>query len=254
MKKPHIHVPYNRLYDYLDIIQKEKFNLEIYFDALSLDEIKEEDIEKLKRALSYEPSLSFHGPFLDLSPGAFDKKVRDITIERFLQVLDIAEKIRPKVIVFHSGYNKWNYNSKVNKWLEQSLFTWERVLPKAESIGVKIAIENIFEETSQNLRALVEKINSPNFGICFDTGHFNLFATESLEEWFNNLKPFIHEFHLHDNHGKSDEHLAIGSGKFDFKRLFSLAKDLNCVHTIEAHSPEEVLKSINNFNSLINLE
>lgn len=74
MTKPHIHVPYNRLYDYLDIIQKEKFNLEIYFDALILDEIKEEDIEKLKRALSYKPSLSFHGPFLDLSPGAFDKK------------------------------------------------------------------------------------------------------------------------------------------------------------------------------------
>lgn len=251
---PHIHVPYNKFYDYLEKIQQEKLNLEIYFDSKSLDEIKEQDIKKFKEALSYKPSLSFHGPFMDLSPGAVDSKVRSITIERFNQVLEIAEELKPKSIVFHSGYNKWNYSFKINKWLEQSLLTWERILPKAEKLDIKIAIENIFEERPENLKLLVETIASPNFGICFDTGHFNLFSTESLEVWISDLASYIFEFHLHDNNGHFDEHLAIGSGSFDFQKFSKLINGLECIYTIEAHSPEEVYKSIKKFNKLINLE
>lgn len=252
MTKPHIHVPYKRLYEFIEQIQREKLDLEIYFDCQSLDEFDEFRLEQLKRALSYGPSLSFHGPYLDLSPGAFDYKVREITIERYLQVLKIARDIKPKVVVFHSGFSKWNFNSRIDRWIEQSLPTWERVLPEAQKIGVKIAIENIFEENSQNLKALVEEIDSPDFGICFDTGHFNLFSKEKLEDWIENLKNYILEFHLHDNHGSTDEHLAIGGGTFDFKKLFSLIDNLNPVYTIEAHNPEEVRKSIKNFYGLIN--
>jgi sugar phosphate isomerase/epimerase len=39
----------------------------------------------------------------------------------------------------------------------------------------------------------------------------------------------------------------MGEGSFDFKTLFSAVKDNNCIHTIEAHSPEDVLKSLNKF-------
>jgi len=33
------------------------------------------------------------------------------------------------------------------------------------------------------------------------------------------LKDRLREFHLHDNHGKSDEHLPIGTGTFPFRSL-----------------------------------
>ncbi|WP_297213621.1 MULTISPECIES: sugar phosphate isomerase/epimerase family protein [Thermodesulfovibrio] len=252
--KPHVHIPYRKFYDYIDIIQREKLNLEIYFDGVSLDEIDKKAILRLKDSLSYNPFLSFHGPFLDLSPGAVDPRVRDITIERFNQVLDIAEILYPKCIVFHSGYDKWKYAFKVNIWLEQSLFTWERILKKAESLKIKIAIENIFEEEPESLKLLMDKFSSPFFGICFDTGHFNLFSKKALEEWISTLGPFIFEFHLHDNNGGFDEHLSIGSGSFDFKKLFSLFDKRDYVYTIEAHNAEEVFKSIKKFNELINLD
>ena len=41
---------------------------------------------------------------------------------------------------------------------------------KAEEIGAKIAIENIFEDEPQNLRLLMEKMGNNSFGICFDSG------------------------------------------------------------------------------------
>lgn len=251
MENLHIHVPYSKIYDYIDIIQKEKFNLEIYFDSQSLDCIIQKDITELKRVLSYEPSLSFHAPFMDLSPGAVDSKVREVTIERFNQVFDIAEILKPKSIVFHSGYEKWKYAFKVDVWLQASLKTWERILPRAERLNIKIAIENIFEEDPENLKMLVEKLYCPYFGICLDTGHFNLFSKKSIEEWLNSLDKYIIELHLHDNNKQFDEHLCIGCGSFDFEKFFGLFKNKNCIYTIEAHSPEDVFKSIKKLIELI---
>jgi len=54
--------------------------------------------------------------------------------------------------------------------------TWQPLNARAAAMGVKIAIENIFEDEPQNLKMLMENMNSENSGICFDTGHFNLFS------------------------------------------------------------------------------
>lgn len=251
MIKPHIHVPYNKIYDYIDIIKKEKFNLEIYFSATVLDQITTEDIEKLKNALNYEPSLSFHAPFMDLSPGAVDSKVREVTLERFNQVFDIAELLTPISIVFHSGYEKWKYAFKVEVWLDASIKTWERILPRAEQLHIKVAIENIFEEDPENLKMLMKYFSSPYFGICFDTGHFNLFSKKSIEEWLFSLNDYIIELHLHDNNKNFDEHLSIGSGCFDFEKFFQLLKKKEYIYTIEAHNSEHISKSIKKLNNLI---
>jgi sugar phosphate isomerase/epimerase len=249
MVNPHIHIPYRKIDDYLHFIKNHHLNLEIFFSAHVLEIIKPSDIRKLQEKLSYNPSLSIHSPFMDLSPGAVDSKIRAVTIERFLQILDIAEILRPKVIVFHSGYEKWKYSHRVDRWLEGSLITWKQLLQRTIEMGIKIAIENIFEDDPINLRLLMEQIGSDHFGICFDTGHFNLFSKTSLEEWLKQLKPYIIELHLHDNNKNADAHKAIGNGTFDFDTLFTDLKGKNLVYTIEAHTPEDVLKSLERLQS-----
>ena len=244
MIDPHVHVPYHRIEDYFQFIKENRINLEIYFSSHSLDTINESDIIVLQEKLDYNPSISIHAPFMDLSPGAVDSKVRAVTIERFSHIFDITQILGPKAIVFHSGYEKWKYAKRVDIWLEGSLLTWEPLLKKAVGMGLKIAIENIFEDDPVNLRLLMEEIGSDNFGICFDTGHFNLFSQVPLDEWLMQLEPYIIELHLHDNNRASDDHLAIGEGTFDFNTLFSTLKDKNLIYTIEGHTPGDVLKSI----------
>jgi len=251
MIHPHVHVPYDRVGDYLDFIKKNRINLEIYFSSQSLDNLNDSDIIKLKEKLDYNPSLSIHSPFMDLSPGAVDERVRVVTVERFLHVFEIAEILKPKAIVFHSGYEKWKYALRVDQWLDGSLITWPPLLKRAVGIGLKIAIENIFEDDPTNLRLLMEEMGSENFGICFDTGHFNLFSKIPLEEWLRQLKPYIIELHLHDNDKTFDSHLAIGEGTFDFDTLFSTLKDKNLICTIEAHTPEETIRSIERLQKYI---
>jgi sugar phosphate isomerase/epimerase len=241
---PHVHVPYESIERYLSFIKESRINLEVYFSSDSLDTIRRSTLAGLEDTLEYGPSFTIHAPFMDLSPGAVDSEVRKVTMSRFSQIFDLAEILRPKAIVFHSGYEKWKYALKTGLWLENSLLTWRPLLKRAVDMGLKIAIENIFEDEPDSLRLLMEEVGSEHFGICFDTGHFNLFSRLPLEEWMIQLRPYIVELHLHDNHKSSDEHLAIGDGTFDFAAIFSALRGKGLIYTIEGHSPEDVLKSV----------
>ncbi|MBE0428062.1 MAG: sugar phosphate isomerase/epimerase [Nitrospirae bacterium] len=244
MINPHIHVPFDRIEGHLVFIKENRVNIEIYFDSRTLDAIDNSYVLRLIEKLDYNPSLSIHAPFMDLSPGAVDTKVRAVTIERFTRVLEIAEILKSHTVVFHSGYEKWKYALNVDLWLEKSLKTWTLIQEKAGAIGTKIAIENIFEDDPVNLRRLMEEMGSESFGICFDTGHFNLFSRIPLNEWLSHLNPYIIELHLHDNNRTFDDHFAIGDGSFDFDMLFSSLKGKSLIYTIEAHTAEDVLKSL----------
>jgi sugar phosphate isomerase/epimerase len=248
----HVHVPYEQIDRYIGFIRGKRLDLEIYFGSGSFDTLREGDIERLMEKLDYGPSLTLHAPFMDLSPGAVDQKIRDVTIRRFNEVLDVAEKLRPRVVVFHSGYDKWKYDRNIDIWLDGSLRTWRPLNERAAAMGVKIAIENIFEDEPENLRLLARNMDSENFGLCFDTGHFNLFSKLPLREWLSLVREYIRELHLHDNSRYRDEHLALGDGDFDFPTLFSELKDIDCVYTIEAHSAENVKKSLERFPDLFN--
>jgi sugar phosphate isomerase/epimerase len=244
MITPHIHIPFSKLSEHLDLIRKRSLNLELYFAGEVLDSLTPSDVRKAKDLLGHNPSLSFHAPFMDLSPGAVDSLVREATMKRFNHILDIAEVMQPKAIVCHSGYEKWRYALKVDWWLEMSLLTWQSLNKRAANIGVKLAIENIFEDEPSNLKMLMEHMGSENFGICFDTGHCNLFSTVQLEDWMEALNPHIIELHLHDNDRTSDQHLPVSEGTFDFNAFFCLLKNRDCIHTIEAHSPDTVIRSM----------
>jgi sugar phosphate isomerase/epimerase len=251
MVDPHIHIPYDRVGQYLSFIQEKKINLELYFPSTGIDSIRSADLINLKKALDYMPSLSIHAPFMDLSPGAVDPKVRAVTMERFLLVFDIAELLEPISIVFHSGYEKWKYALNVDLWLKKSLKTWNVLARKGAERNIKIVIENVFEDEPGNLRLLMEEIGSDHFGICFDTGHCNLFSTVPLEEWLGQLKPYILELHLHDNNGGADDHKAIGDGTFNFDLLFSSLQDKKLIYTIEGHSPDDVMRSMRRLNQYL---
>lgn len=249
MIAPQVHVPYHRISEFLPFIKKNRINLEVYFSAHTLDTLSYSEIESLRSELDYNPSLTFHAPFMDLSPGAVDDKIREITLKRFSDVFDIAALLKPKVIVFHSGYEKWKYALKVDLWLEKSILTWKELVKRAEVLETKIAIENVFEDNPENLRLLMEAIASERFGVCFDTGHFNVFSKVTLKEWLRQIKQYLIELHLHDNAGQADDHLTIGEGKFDFQALFAELQNNRLVYTIESHSKEGALKSIERLNT-----
>jgi sugar phosphate isomerase/epimerase len=242
-------VPYELVDEHLAFIRNNSLNLELYFSSKTLDSVTDADIETLRAKLDHNPSLSFHAPFMDLSPGAVDTGIREVTMQRFMRTLDFAEILGPSVIVFHSGYERWKYAHRTDIWLEQSLKTWRPLNERAADAGTKIAIENVFENEPDNLTLLAEEMDSENFGLCFDTGHFNLFSKISLSEWLAVSKPYILEAHIHDNNAHADEHIAPGEGTFDFRAFFREISGMECIHTIEMHNIEDVTKSLERIKS-----
>lgn len=73
-----------------------------------------------------------------------------------------------------------------------------------------------------------------------------------LDEWLLPLKDKIREMHIHDNHGKSDEHLPLGRGIFPFRELKSFIKNTTGIRfTTEFHSEKHALESIKNLKEFL---
>jgi sugar phosphate isomerase/epimerase len=245
--KIHAHVPYSRLSEHLEYIVANRINPEVFFSAQVLDHIVWEELSAQAHILHTAGlATTIHAPFLDLNPGALDPSIREVTHKRFQQVFQAAEQLKPRVIVFHPGYDELRYGSNRLDWLKNSIDFWNEFVPRAKEIGSIIAMENIFEKEPSTLRALLEAIDDPFFRHCFDVGHWNMFTTVTLEEWFAELGPFIAEAHLHDNHGQTDEHLPPGEGQIDFILLFKLLKRYtpDAVYTIEAHTIERMERAL----------
>jgi sugar phosphate isomerase/epimerase len=238
------HVPYHRLRENLATLLATGINPEIFLPANTLDALIPEEATAVMNTLRGAGIRStIHAPFMDLNPGSFEPLLRQATIHRFKQVLDAAAIIQPDVIVMHPGYDRWRYGDRQTDWLELALPVFELVDQRATEIGCKVAIENIFDEEPSVLKALVEAIDSPRVGHCFDVGHWNLFHTVSMAEWFAELGERIIHVHVHDNHGLSDDHLPLGDGMIDFDEYFRLMRRYSpdASYAIEAHDRNKVL-------------
>ena len=251
----HVNVPYKLLLEQLDFILERGLNPEIYFNGEALDTYREDDVRTIYTSLKKRGlKTTLHAPFMDLSPGGVDAKIKQSTLERLDQTLEVGVFFAPRLIVFHPGYNKWFFDNNVDLWLENSLVTWSELLRKAEHLNIPLAVENIFEEEPSSLYKLISKLNSPYFNFCFDTGHFNLFSRVTMEEWFISLGSFIKEVHLHDNNKLADDHLPLGDGEIDFSLFFQLLKKygVNPIYTVEPHKVEDLERSLERCHFFLN--
>ena len=243
----HINVPYSMLLQRIDFAIKNRIHPEIYFSAEDLDACQEKEAKQLAETLRRSGlQVTLHGPFMDLNPGGVDRKIKTVTTERFLKTIELAHFFKPKTIVFHPGYERWKFDGNVKLWLDSSLQTWKPLVREAEEMGLCIAIENVFEESPDSLKTLLEEIDSTHFRFCFDTGHHHVFNKTPLPDWFEALGRYTVEVHLHDNHREMDEHLPIGEGNFDFDQFFKLLLQygLKPIYTLEPHEENHLLRGL----------
>lgn len=244
----HAHIPLPFLRKKIGLFLERSLNPEIYFNYRALESTSESEIAEMAATLSaHGRRVTIHGPFYDLSPGAIDPAFRALTVERLSTALTKAIPFRPDSIVFHPGYDPLRFAEHRDLWMRNSLLTWKAILPQAGRIpSAWILIENIFERDPHTLAMLFEKLPSPPFGFCLDTGHFLVFSDVPLDEWLEVLGPRLREVHLHDNDGRGDQHLPPGRGCFDFPALFRRIAGLAhpVIGTIEAHNEADLFEGL----------
>lgn len=250
----HAHVPYGRLAEHLEFALSHRINPEIHFNAESLDHLVWEELVSYAETLhAADLKITIHAPFIDLNPGAVDPSIRAASRHRIKQVMQTAEVLRPRVIVVHPGYDDLHYGENRLVWLKNSIDFWQEFVPVARMCGTILAVENIYEKEPSTIKMLLEAVDDPAFRHCFDVGHWNMFTTVTLEEWFSELGDYIVESHIHDNHGRSDEHLPVGEGAIDFNSFFPLLNRFapEAVWTLEAHNTEHLQRALKNIRNYI---
>ena len=102
------------------------------------------------------------------------------------------------------------------------------LLETAEENGVTVLSENLLWGASVQpsaIDALVEAVNSPCFGWCYDTGHAHAFGIGA-----DSLIGLTHaplSLHIQDNHGMGDdEHLLPGDGTVDWTRFLHVLNEI----------------------------
>ena len=228
---------------------------EIYFSGNTLDLLKPETAEKVAESLQSAgiATTTFHAPFNDISPGARDEEVRRITVRRLRQAVSLAPLFRPLGIVMHGGYSNWLYDFESEAWLEGAKRTFSEVAETAESAGVDIYLENVFDEVPDHLLRLRAAVGSKRLGFCFDAGHAFLFSRLPVQKWIHAFGPDLREMHIHDNRGLRDDHLPVGEGSINFRGVLLAAGDagITPLLTVEPHREDHFLRSVVSLRAIL---
>lgn len=91
----------------------------------------------------------------------------------------------------------------------------EKLLAVCEKYKINLCIENLFSDSQ--IKYIFDNIKSPYLKFCYDSGHEN-FLTPNANLAVKHSS-VLATTHLHDNHGKTDEHLILGLGTIDQDKL-----------------------------------
>lgn len=124
------------------------------------------------------------------------------------------------------------------------------LLAYTEQSGIRLGIEyepGLLIECYEELRAVMEGLNSPCLGANLDLGHSHVLG-ENPEETISGLSPKIFHIHIEDIRSRKHYHLIPGLGDMDFGLLFKIL-DKFCYRDFMSvelytypHRPEEAAR------------
>lgn len=165
-------------------------------------------------------AVTVHAPIFDLNPGSLDPAIRKHTRRCWERAIGVAGALGARMINFHTGHHPLLPESTFPGWLALSLETWERVVDLTADAGMVLLLENMFEATPQVQLELLAQLEPRHAGFTLDVAHAYIYGSVSIDAWWSQLGPAIREVHLHDTDGFSDDHLPIGDGALDWRRIF----------------------------------
>ncbi len=123
--------------------------------------------------------------------------------------------------------------------------TVETLLKHCEQYKFKIAIENMLSHFGndrlgckrKHMEEIIKRHDHPLFKFCFDTGHALVAEGPTAMELFHIMKNKIIAFHLADNAGDKDSHLAPGHGNFFWKDFFCEIEKIDYRGTMCVETP-----------------
>jgi len=186
---------------------------------------------------------------------------RESALKHTLKTLDFATRVKAPLVVLHLGsvelkdysgklkelvergargsskYEKLRAEvtekreAKKKKFIERLYDSLRKIVPEAESRGIKLGCEN--RESTEELpfeddfALLFREFKSPALTYWHDTGHAQIKENLGFIQHAEHLQTYagrLAGFHIHDVQTHTRDHCAPGTGSVDFAALKSMVK------------------------------
>ncbi len=215
----------------------------------SLDKKRVAILRDLRKA--YGLTYTVHAPFAGMNIALSSKPLLNAMLKRLKRSIMNASALDCRAWVFHPGlrtgismfYPKADWNSNLKS---------VRILFKyARDYGVEAVLENIADpfvvSEIKDFKRVFHEVYQ-DMGLALDIGHANIVG--QLDDFLMELSDRIIHIHAHDNNGKRDQHLGIGYGNVDWKRVVNLLKRMRYDKIVIVESIEHVSRSIKKMRNL----
>ena len=201
---------------------------------------------------SYNLSYSIHAPISDINIGSLNERIREDSVIELLTTAETAANLNIDLMTIHPGLTSMAVPYMEEKAIEKakkSLRSLDRI---SSEYGVMIAVENMpafpfmLGRTAEELKELIEPTN---LRFCLDIGHAN--TTDQIDELIKEFRDRLVNIHIHDNHGDHDEHLTLGEGTIDFKKVISSLGGYSGNYIIESRSFPSAVESQDYLRTLL---
>lgn len=188
--------------------------------------------------------ITVHAPYGDLNPAAINDPIWRETVRQLTECIRLSSEITNRVTI-HPGYLSCTGKLVPDKIWQLQKDAMKEVGKAATEYGVVACLENMPDipdflcRYPEEILGIIEGIEGVSMTI--DFGHAN---TMGKVKDFLKVLPLASHIHIHDNHGKSDEHLPIGEGTIDWNRVSNaIMKNYRGVVVVEGRSIPEAKRS-----------
>ena len=219
----------NDVCDEIRLIASEGFDfVDLTLEPLFSDKL---DVESVKKAVD-ETGIEVIGHTSPFLPVIFPlKSIRQASMKEFEKYIDFFSNLKVKLMNVHPSlngtlmskrdmirYNK-QFISKINDMCMKKDITL-----MLESVLKPFNTPEIFEHLLDGL---------DNVKLHLDVGHCNVNTDRELvDEFFSAFADRIVHVHFSDNYGNRDDHLPLGCGSIDWKKVVDILKKYGYDSTI----------------------
>ena len=181
-----------------------------------------------------------HAPFPTWPESGDEAEFRDMmdAIKKSIRATAIMEA--PYLIIHCAMRRGWapDDDPAASRALNYKVF--EELIPVAEREGVTLALENmpcrgIPTCTPEELCDYIDMMSSEYLVACLDTGHANITGID-CGDFARALGHRLKALHIHDNDGKSDQHITPFFGTVNWSSLMQGLRDIRYQGTLSLES------------------
>jgi len=179
------------------------------------------DVAKVKKLLKkYNLDTVGHTAWY-LPTGSPVKLLRDAAIREAERYFKVFNKLGVKYVTIHANWPPSMFSA------EEGIMLQVGSLRKIVKIAGKYHLNPMLElldtgkDSIENIASILDKV--PSFYFHLDIGHANLF-NKKVKRFIRRLHKKLKHIHMHDNHGTADEHLPLGKGNINFKKIIKELK------------------------------